>query len=473
MHTIIRSLFLLWMLFPSTMAIALDWDTLGRSVVRVVVSDDHGMGSGTAFAVDDAHHYVTNYHVIDAALHGGELEVLESVDPVRKLPARVVWSSSAKDLAILEVPGLDRPALPLGEQVDVHRGDPVRSYGYPGASDHGAESLISPKLKAGVISARQRFTLGDDDDGPKTELFEHDATVNSGNSGGPLFDTCGRVIGVNQSKATTRLGDEAVQTHSLNIQEGTFFSIRVDELRRALDANGIHYRLDPEPCVPDVAVAPAGSVVDLPWGWLGLAAGLLLLLLTMAYRRLHGQLRQGLSDGARVDTRLLSRLIHERLGRWRPGHDGGRSARPQAGADPDRRTVVMGPSDRVDRSGRPAQRHTLVMKDGTNADARRDTEVMKRRLLPNSGDWPPIELTDRPVLVGRDPNKVDIVVLDAGVSRRHLRLSRRGAQVWVEDLGSANGSFIDGQRLAAAQAVPLPAGAQLRIGNGGVVYRWD
>jgi len=439
----------------------LDWAAIGHSVVRVVVRNDQGMSTGTAFPVDDAHHFVTNHHVIDGALQGGDLQVIESVDPVRLRPARVVWSSQDKDLAIIEVPGFDRPALPLAEEADVKQADPVYSYGYPGASDHGPENLVSPTIKRGVISARRRFALHDDDGAAKTEMFEHDATVNSGNSGGPLFDACGRVIGVNESKATTEISAEAIQNRRLNIQEGTFFAVRVSELRRALDAQGIHYQIDTEACVPDRGVTPV--VKPIPWGWLGVAAGLLLLTLLIAYRRLHQRLRQGLADGARVDTHVLSRLIRERIGRYRGG-DARPSPLPRGAA---RHTEVM------DRRAGPDGRQTVVMGADRRVGARRKTEVIAHRLLPDGWSGPDIAIGATDQVLGRDPNQVDVVIDDPAVSRRHLRLSRRGGQVWVEDLGSANGSFIDDQRLAPGRPQRLPPGARLRLGNSRVVYRLE
>ena len=79
------------------------------------------------------------------------------------------------------------------------------------------------------------------------------------------------------------------------------------------------------------------------------------------------------------------------------------------------------------------------------------------RLVPVSG--PPIEV-DAPSMVGRDPS-CEIVVTDGSVSRRHARLEPRGAEWWVVDQGSANGTFVNSVR---ATEQPLRNGQELRFG---------
>lgn len=80
------------------------------------------------------------------------------------------------------------------------------------------------------------------------------------------------------------------------------------------------------------------------------------------------------------------------------------------------------------------------------------------RLVPVSGQ--PIEVDKEPSMVGRDPS-CEIVVTDGSVSRRHARLERRGLAWWVVDQGSANGTYVNSQRIAE-QA--LKTGQELRFG---------
>jgi hypothetical protein len=80
------------------------------------------------------------------------------------------------------------------------------------------------------------------------------------------------------------------------------------------------------------------------------------------------------------------------------------------------------------------------------------------RLVPPSGD--PIEITKDPVMVGRDPT-CEVVLNDGSVSRKHARLERRGAGWAVVDQASANGTFLDSQRIADSV---LKTGQELRFG---------
>src|SRR5512137_2832932 len=80
------------------------------------------------------------------------------------------------------------------------------------------------------------------------------------------------------------------------------------------------------------------------------------------------------------------------------------------------------------------------------------------RLVPVSG--PPIDVVKDQSMVGREPS-CEIVVTDGSVSRRHARLERRGVAWWVVDQGSANGTYLNSQRIAE-QA--LKAGQELRFG---------
>jgi hypothetical protein len=85
------------------------------------------------------------------------------------------------------------------------------------------------------------------------------------------------------------------------------------------------------------------------------------------------------------------------------------------------------------------------------------------RLVPSSGN--PIEVAQDAVLIGRDPT-CDLVLSDGSVSRRHARIERRGPQWFVVDQGSANGTFLDSQRVTDGA---MRNGQELRFGS--VAYR--
>jgi S1-C subfamily serine protease len=149
---------------------------------------ERALGSG--FVIDKEGHIVTNYHVIDGA---SEIEV--SFSNQETVSAKVVGRDPSTDLALLEV-DVDAQALTpltLADSDDVAVGDPVVAIGNP----FGLERTVT----AGIVSALQREVTA-----PNAYTIDHviqtDAPINSGNSGGPLMDAQGHVIGVNSAIET-------------------------------------------------------------------------------------------------------------------------------------------------------------------------------------------------------------------------------------------------------------------------------
>lgn len=153
-----------------------------------------GVSTGTGFVLDDEGAVVTNAHVVQ-----GAREVFIRTDKDSLLPADVVGSDLANDLALLRVDAskLDADPLPLGDSDRVRVGSAVLALGNP----LGLEDTIT----AGIVSAKQRHITAPS--GLTIEdVIQTDAAVNQGNSGGPLLDMQGRVIGVNSQIATSGQG---------------------------------------------------------------------------------------------------------------------------------------------------------------------------------------------------------------------------------------------------------------------------
>jgi pSer/pThr/pTyr-binding forkhead associated (FHA) protein len=66
------------------------------------------------------------------------------------------------------------------------------------------------------------------------------------------------------------------------------------------------------------------------------------------------------------------------------------------------------------------------------------------------------------VSIGRDPDQADVTIVDPAISRRHCALSKEGAVVRVEDLGSSNGTFLNGERIQSSEVRP---GDTLKVGT--------
>lgn len=138
-------------------------------------------GVGSGFIIDEAGHVVTNNHVIDGAqtmtvtLHDG-----------RTLPAKLIGSDPLTDLALLRIEDARQlPVIEFGDSDSARVGDWVVAIGSPFG--------FGGSVTAGIISARGR----DIRSGPYDDFLQIDAPINSGNSGGPVLDANGKVIGVN------------------------------------------------------------------------------------------------------------------------------------------------------------------------------------------------------------------------------------------------------------------------------------
>lgn len=138
-----------------------------------------GLGSG--FIIDPAGIIVTNNHVVNE----GDM-ITVTLDDGTELPATVLGTDEATDLAVVKVnAGRPLPFVGFGDSDRTRIGDWVVAIGNPFG--------IGSSVTVGVISARGRDLRA----GPYDDYLQIDAAINSGNSGGPVFDTLGRVIGVN------------------------------------------------------------------------------------------------------------------------------------------------------------------------------------------------------------------------------------------------------------------------------------
>jgi serine protease Do len=138
---------------------------------------------GSGFIIDPSGYIVTNYHVVAKA---DDVSVRLSDDT--KLSAKVIGRDEKTDLALLKVESKKPlPYVPLGDSDKVRVGDWVICVGNPFG--------LGGTVTAGIISARARH-IGE---GAYDDFFQTDAAINRGNSGGPMFNTRGEVIGVNSA----------------------------------------------------------------------------------------------------------------------------------------------------------------------------------------------------------------------------------------------------------------------------------
>ena len=172
-----------------------------------VAPDQPFKGQGSGFIVSADGLILTNAHVVKDA----KLVTVRLADR-REYTAKVLGSDAATDIAVLRIDARGLPTVRLGDPKLLQVGDPVLAIGAP----YGLEQTAT----AGIVSAKGRSLPGD----AAVPFIQTEAAVNPGNSGGPLFDAAGNVVGIN-AQIYSRTGG----------YQGVSFAIPVDVALRVSD----------------------------------------------------------------------------------------------------------------------------------------------------------------------------------------------------------------------------------------------
>jgi S1-C subfamily serine protease len=181
--------------------------------------EDHPLpgGEGSGFIIREDGYIVTNAHVVEDA---NEFTVFMN-GASDGIPAKLVGKDNYKDIAVLKVDGKNLPAAVLGNSSTTRVGEPVVAIGSP--LGHTAT------VTSGIVSSTNRKLeeVGRSPDIRKPQIYlQTDAAINRGNSGGPLFNAAGEVIGVNQAIARW----DYTSSGRIPI-EGIGFAIPIDEVK--------------------------------------------------------------------------------------------------------------------------------------------------------------------------------------------------------------------------------------------------
>lgn len=153
----------------------------GQPVTRQAES----LGSGFVISADG--YVVTNNHVISAGQRGAVVESITVTFPDRReFKAKLIGRDVQSDLAVLKIEGTNLPFVRFGDSRQARVGDWVVAIGNPFG--------LGGSVTAGIISATHRVT---GQGGAYDRFLQTDASINRGNSGGPMFDLQGNVIGIN------------------------------------------------------------------------------------------------------------------------------------------------------------------------------------------------------------------------------------------------------------------------------------
>lgn len=243
---------------PGALADPADISAASRSVVRVVIIENDGnranlITHGSGFAVTP-NLIVTNAHVVEQLRRDDTL--IAGVVPAEGrngYPAKLIAYSPANDLALLRIEGggtLTPITLFPGAPDD---GAEVYALGYPGNVDL-AQGLSMADLVTPQEAVKTRGYLSGGRSSRSFDTLLHTAPIGSGNSGGPLLDTCGRVLGINSFGTVSDNGTDSA----------FYFAISMRELAAFLKRAKVE---------PHVSGLPCRSIADLDRAESQLAAG--------------------------------------------------------------------------------------------------------------------------------------------------------------------------------------------------------
>ena len=191
----------------SVVAVSCDTDlTVGGQSVRSTVT-------GSGFILTEDGYVVTNYHVVEQAS-----AITVTTQTEDEYPAKLVGHDSTADMALLKIEAQELPAVTLGSSSQLIIGDMVVAIGNP-------LGTLSATQTVGYISGINREVNTDRN---VTNMLQTDAAINSGNSGGPLFNMRGEVVGI----ITAKYSGSSASGASI---EGIGFAIPIDDLKRGLE----------------------------------------------------------------------------------------------------------------------------------------------------------------------------------------------------------------------------------------------
>jgi hypothetical protein len=333
----------------------------------------------------------TNHHVIKGAVK------MIAVTPNRtgegkSHPIELIWDSPKSDLALLKAPGLNLPPLVLSEKLPP-KGLNVTAIGYPGVADRavdfkGVESTLTQGIVGRIIDSPLI------DGGPNINMIQHSAAINSGNSGGPLVDNCGRVVGINESKAKSRIERDG-KGFSINQSDGISLALATTALTNGLKVSNIAYTSSVIDCLSEQTSTPQNNSFATWVQIIGISIALIL------------------AGGAFFFSIKKKEVIRETFTQFR-------RRKPE------------------NNYATPVQQNTLKSwrLKGDYPDGRVINISINSSMF-NHG----------PIFIGRDSNLCKVLIDDPSVSRKHAVIELSADSLKISDPGSTNGTWLDREKI--------------------------
>jgi S1-C subfamily serine protease len=168
---------------------------IGPTVVSIAIQTPSEFAIGSGFVIDKDGDILTNNHVVAAAAESPSSSIVVTFSNEATAKAQIVGRDPTSDLAVIKVPNDQLTIAQLGDSDKIAVGDPVIAIGSP----LGLQGTVT----SGIVSALNRPVRVSADDGTVAYLdaIQTDAPINHGNSGGPLVNAAGAVIGINSAAA--------------------------------------------------------------------------------------------------------------------------------------------------------------------------------------------------------------------------------------------------------------------------------
>ena len=178
--------------------------------------------TGSGFVISADGYVVTNYHVIDEAAKNRSVPITVSFQNGDSYKATLVGGEADNDVAVLKIDAKDLTPVVLGDSEQLIVGEDVFAIGNPLGE-------LTYSLTDGIVSALDRvITTGSGNDATSMNMLQTNCAINSGNSGGPLFNRYGQVIGITTAKMS------GASTSSATI-EGLGFAIPINDVKHIIE----------------------------------------------------------------------------------------------------------------------------------------------------------------------------------------------------------------------------------------------
>jgi hypothetical protein len=381
-----------------------------KSIVLIYVKfpgkSNYGAGSGFMVA---PHIIATNHHVIEDAVKIVALTP-DRTGEGKSYPADVIWSSPKSDLALLRVPALDLPALVMAEKLPA-KGNQVTAIGYPGVADNVVDFKgIESTLTQGVIGRIIDSPLIDG--GPNINMIQHSAAINQGNSGGPLLDNCGRVIGINTGKAKGKIVKDSSGGYAVSQSDGISLAVSTTALMNGLKASSISYTTTDLDCAINQIAATKNGGLNAILPLIGILFAVILAGAALFFSvRKKEVIRETFTQFQR--RRSSNELRHQ-------NHNDGIKTWQLKGE----------------------------YSDGRAIEFKLNSALFERG----------------PIFVGRDAALCKIVLDDLSASRKHALLELSRDTLKISDLNSTNGTWLDREKIGSTP-ISIRYGQVITIGK--------